>query len=54
VVVYCNGNPWLMRSAPNRRCGLFGIGVVLVKEVYHCGMGFEALPSTEDSFHLSA
>lgn len=35
-------------------CDLVGVGVALLKEVYHCGMGFEALPSTEDSFHLSA
>jgi hypothetical protein len=26
-----------------RRCGLFGVGVVLLHEVHHAGVGFETL-----------
>jgi len=26
-----------------RRCGLVGVGVVLLKEVCHCGCGFQTL-----------
>ena len=29
----------LIRSGPIRRCGLIGVGMVLLEEVCHCGGG---------------
>jgi hypothetical protein len=30
-----------MESGTIRRCGLNGVGVALLEEMYHCGMGIE-------------
>jgi hypothetical protein len=34
-------NAWPTGSGTIRRCGFVGVGVALLEEVCHCGMGFE-------------
>jgi hypothetical protein len=36
-------NAWPIGSGTIRRCGLIGVGMVLLEEVYHWRRGFEVL-----------